>query len=241
VISQKEVNVKDNAKVFLTLTVPGDEVQKEYDALLKDYCDKAVIKGFRKGKVPAEVLLRKFGDEIRDETAFTIIRKSLEEAFDQIEEKPLAYAQPELTEKKEIETGKDFTFTVSYDTYPKVELGPYTGVKAEKTVVEISDEDMKRELAALQEKNSIVKEKKEGPVERGNIVTVDYSEIDPDGNPYPPVFTRDLSLRPGKTPACISLTRISWGWRRERRRPSPKPMPRSTTSPSWPERRSPSR
>jgi trigger factor len=182
VISQKEVNVKENAKVFLKITVPDNEVRREYDGLVKEYCDKAVIKGFRKGKVPADVLLRKFGAEIKDETAFNIIKKSLEEAFQSIKEKPLAYAHPEVTEKKDLELGKDFSFEVSYDTYPTVELGNYKGIKVERPVVELTEEDVARELAALQEKNSIVKEKKEGVTEKGNIVTIDYVELDKDGN-----------------------------------------------------------
>jgi trigger factor len=183
VISQKEINLKDNARVFLKITVPQTEVKREYDELVKEYCEKAVMKGFRRGKVPAEVLMRKYGGEIKDETAVTIIKKGLEEAIQSIEEKPLNHSHPEVTEKVELDLGKDFTFEVSYDTFPKVELGSYKGVKVERPVAEPGDEDFARELDAIREKNSIVKEKADATVAKGDIVTVDYVELDADNKP----------------------------------------------------------
>ncbi|MBN1523615.1 MAG: trigger factor [Spirochaetales bacterium] len=183
-ISQKEVNLKENSKVFLKITVPGTEVQKEYDELLKEYCEKVQIKGFRKGKVPAEVLIRKYGEEIKGETTYSVIKKSLDEAIQTVEEKPLGYSMPELIDQKvTAEPGKDFTYEVTYDTYPKVELGDYTGIKAEKLQYAIADEDLDRELKAVQDRNSVVKEIKDAAVKKGHIITIDYTELDADENP----------------------------------------------------------
>ncbi len=184
-ISQKEVNLKENARVFLKITVPQNEVKREHDSIVKEYCDKAVIKGFRPGKVPAEVLMRKYGAEIKDETAVSIIKKGLEEAVKDIEEKPLHQSHPTVSEKVELDLEKDFTFEVSYDTFPKVELGSYKGVKVERPVAEPAAEDLQRELDAVRDKNSVVKEKAGGEAARGDIVTIDYVELDADGNPLP--------------------------------------------------------
>ncbi|RPJ05195.1 MAG: trigger factor [Spirochaetaceae bacterium] len=184
VISQKEVSVKENSRVYLKMTVPGNEIQREYDEVIREYCEKVHMKGFRKGKVPKDVLVRKFSEELKGETTYTVIKKSLDEAFESIEEKPLAYSMPELTDSKVVAVpGQDFTFEVFYDTYPKIELAPYTGVHAEKPGYTIGDEDIAKELLAIQERNSIVKEKADGKVEKKNIVTVDYVELDNAGNP----------------------------------------------------------
>ncbi len=182
-ITQKEVSLKENAKVFLKVTVPRNEVKREYDDIVQNYCQKAVIKGFRPGKVPADVLIRKYGEEIKDEAAVSIIKKSLEEAIKDIEEKPLQQSHPAVSEKVELDLAKDFTFEVSYDTFPKVELGTYKGVKVERPAVEPGAEDMTRELDAIREKNSIVKEKADARIARGDIVTVDYVELDANGQP----------------------------------------------------------
>jgi len=197
VISQKEVSLKENARVFLKITVPQNEAQREYDELVKEYCDKVVIKGFRRGKVPAEVLLRKYGEEIKGEAAVNIIQKGLEEAIADIEEKPLNHSRPEVTEKVELDLTRDFTFEVSYDTFPKVELGEYKGVKVEKPAVEVEDEDLQRELEAVREKNSIVKEK-DGAAAQGDIVTVDYVELDAEGNPVDGTKRDGFVLEVGK-------------------------------------------
>ncbi len=196
-ISQKEVSLKENARVFLKITVPQNEAQREYDELVKEYCDKVVIKGFRRGKVPAEVLLRKYGEEIKGEAAVNIIQKGLEEAIADIEEKPLNHSRPEVTEKVELDLTRDFTFEVSYDTFPKVELGEYKGVKVEKPAVEVEDEDLQRELEAVREKNSIVKEK-DGAAAQGDIVTVDYVELDAEGNPVDGTKRDGFVLEVGK-------------------------------------------
>jgi trigger factor len=51
----------------LTITVGKDDITARYDDLLRDYTKTLQMPGFRKGKVPREVLMRKFGDGIREE------------------------------------------------------------------------------------------------------------------------------------------------------------------------------
>ncbi|MBN1799423.1 MAG: trigger factor [Spirochaetales bacterium] len=176
-ISNKQVDLQDNSQVLLKITVSKAEIKKEYDNLISEYCNKVAVKGFRKGKVPAEILIKKFGPELKQETTQNIIQKSLEEAFETVEHKPLAYARPELVEEVELDLAKDLTFQIKYDTYPHITLGNYKGLKVEEPQVEITAEDLERELKNLQEKNSIVKEKANAQVEKGDVVSIDYSEL----------------------------------------------------------------
>ncbi len=177
-ISNKEVDLQENSQVVLKIIVAKEDLKKEYDSLVQEYCEKVAIKGFRRGKVPAEILIKKFGQELKQETTQNVIQKSLEEAFDGVEYKPLAYAHPELVDTVELDFDKDLTFQIKYDTYPKITLPEYKGISVEKPQVTISEEDMERELKALQEKNSIVKEKSDALVARGDVVTIDYCELD---------------------------------------------------------------
>jgi len=183
-VSDKKIERLDNSAVKLTITVDKDTVKKEYENLVKDYARSAHIKGFRKGKVPASVLEMKFGDSLRMETSQKLLEESLKEAFEEVEEKPLPYAQPELDgELGELNTDEDFRFTVKYDVFPEIKLGSYTGHEIEEPQVQITKEDEERELKALQEQNSMVIEKDSGAVEKDNIVTIDYWEVDEEGNP----------------------------------------------------------
>jgi trigger factor len=180
-IKEKRVEQLGNASVKLTVTVAQDSVKGEYDALLKTYAATAQIKGFRKGHVPAEVLERKFGESIRAEASEKVLTESLKKVLDEIEEKPLPYSIPKLDGEFAFDLEKDLTFSVVYDVYPKIEVGEYKGLEVEVPQVTITAEDEKRELTTLQEQNAVVMDKDGGSVEAGNIVTVDYCELDEEG------------------------------------------------------------
>ncbi|MCF7929195.1 MAG: trigger factor [Spirochaetales bacterium] len=185
-IANKEIKHLGNSRVELTATIPASEAEQVYKDLVKKYAKTVQVKGFRKGKVPPEVLERKFGDEIKAESMGQLIEESLKQIFEEIDEVPLSSSQPELKNDEEIglEPGKDFTYTVAYDIYPEVELGDYSGLSAERPKVSVEEEDLQRELEQLQERNSLVVDKKEdSAVTEDDIVTVDYVELDEEGSP----------------------------------------------------------
>lgn len=177
-IAHKEIETQDNSSVKLNVTIEKDALKEEYDKLLKDYSKKAHIKGFRKGKVPASVLEKKFGDSIKQEASANCIEKSLKEIFDEIEEKPLPYSTPELQDELEPNLEQDLSFSVVYDVFPDITLGEYKGLAVEVPQVEVTEEDENRELEKLQDRNAMVVDKKDGVVEKDSIVTIDYAELD---------------------------------------------------------------
>lgn len=181
-IAKKSVEKLENSSVKLSITVKGDEAKKEYNGLLAKYGKEAQIKGFRKGKVPATVLERKFGEGIRGEVAGNIMDKSLREAFETVEEKPLGYTHPEVVGEPELEVGEDFTFEVKYDVFPEFELKEYKGLELTETQVSVTKKDEEAELKAIQEQNSVVMDKKDGVVADDSIVTIDYCELDDEKN-----------------------------------------------------------
>ncbi|HKJ86764.1 MAG TPA: trigger factor, partial [Spirochaetia bacterium] len=159
-----------------------ETLQDEYKSLLGQYAKSAQIKGFRKGHVPPDILERKFGESIKFEASQKVLEDSLRAVFEEIDEKPLPYSQPALDGEPDFDIEKDLTYSVVYDIFPEIELGEYKGLEIEVPQVSISKEDEERELKALQEQNAIVIDKEEGGVEAGNIVTVDYCELDAEGN-----------------------------------------------------------
>lgn len=184
-IVNKNLENLENSAVKLTVTVSKDAVNKEYSDLLGKYSKSAHIKGFRKGKAPASVLEQKFGDSIKGEATMNLMENGLKEAYEDVEKKPLPYATPVLQEDDEevlIELDKDFTFAVVYDTMPDVKIGEYKGIEIESPVCKIMKKDVDRELETLREQNAVVVEKTEGKAAKGDIVNIDYVELDADGN-----------------------------------------------------------
>jgi trigger factor len=183
--ASKEVELLENSQVKLKVHVPTADVKQEYDTIVKEYCEKAQLKGFRRGKVPAEVIIRKLGPSLIDQTRAEVLEKSLSEVFESVEHKPIPYATPEIKSEEALELGKDFSFEVIYDTWPAIELGPYLGLEIDQPEWEITDEDLGRELKGIQEQNALFMDKEEGVVETGNIVNIDYVELDESGAEKP--------------------------------------------------------
>ena len=145
-VTTRELSVSDDSEVRLTLTVAGDTVRETYDNIIADLRRNARLKGFRRGKAPRDVLVRKFGPALLAQTTEQVIRESLEQAIGEIEHKPLPFAAPALDSEPQLVLGEDLTFTVTYDTFPQVELGPYRDLPLQRLQVSIADADLEREL-----------------------------------------------------------------------------------------------
>jgi trigger factor len=172
--------------------VGKDDVRSEYDGLLAEYSRNIQMPGFRKGKVPKDVLIRKFGDALKGEALGRIIEKSVGEVFDDEgfakEDKPLPYSQPQIQDEKDLalDLEKDLQFSVVYDVLPKVTVGKWQGLEIEVPDVAITDEDMNRELDVIRDRNAIVMDKDEGqPAALGDVATINYCELGESGEVLP--------------------------------------------------------
>ena len=181
----KEIEKLEHSAAKLTVTVAKKDVAESYKETLGKYTKQVQLPGFRKGHVPASVLERKYGEQIKMEAASDLIDKSLNEIFSdekEAENRPLPYAQPKMDEMPAFDTSKDFTYTVTYDVFPKVEIKDFNGVAIKEPQVTIGDEELQEELKGIQERNAIVKDKDDdGKVEKDNIVTINIIEKDDEG------------------------------------------------------------
>jgi len=180
VITSKSVEKLENSAVKLSITVGKEHAAKEYQDLLSKYIKEVQIKGFRKGKVPASVLERKFGEGIRQEAAANLMDKALKAAIEEVEEKPLGYDYPEVQGEPELDPEKEFSFDLVYDTFPEVKFGEYKGIEITEKQVKILKKHENEELEKIQEQNSVVMDKADGTVANKDIVTIDYCEMDGD-------------------------------------------------------------
>ncbi len=174
----KEFTNLEKSAVKLTVTVGKKDVQETYNEMLGKYVKNAQIPGFRKGHVPANVLERKYGDALKADAMSEIIDKSLNEIFEkETENRPLPYQQPVMDKMPEFDTEKDFTYTVTFDIFPKVEVKDFGGITIKEPQVTIGDKELQDELKAIQERNAIVMDKKsDEAVAKNDIVTIDYAE-----------------------------------------------------------------
>lgn len=195
-ISEKKTERLEHSVVQLTVTVPQAEIKKSYDSMMKGYVKEARVDGFRKGHVPVSVLERKYGDSLRLEAMSNVIEAAIQEAIQSGAESPLMYNAPSLEGAPDFSLDKDFTFTVKYDAFPEIAVPDWHGIQIQIPDVAVSQDDIDKEIASLRDANSIVVEK-EGICSKGNIVTVDYAEIDQDGNPLEGKKRQDFAFEIG--------------------------------------------
>lgn len=178
----KEITKLEHSAVKLSVTVAKEDAAECYKTTLGKFVKQVQLPGFRKGHVPANVLERKYGDQIKMEAAGEIIDNAINEIFQDESEKenrPLPYAQPQLEKMPEFDTLKDFTFSVTYDVFPSVEVKDFAGISVKEAQVTIGDEEVQEELKGLQERNAVVMDKKDDEaIEKDNIVTIDIAELD---------------------------------------------------------------
>lgn len=187
----KEISKLENSAVKLTATIAKEDVVSGYNKNISKYAKNVQLPGFRKGHVPVKVLEQKYGDSLKQEVLADLIDESLNQIFAEEESKdirPLPYTQPRLDGDKlpEFSTDKDLTFSVVYDVFPSVEVKDFSKIEVKEPQVEIGEKELNEELKAIQERNAVVIDKKEGePVEKDNIVTIDYKELDDSGAVIP--------------------------------------------------------
>ena len=187
----KEISKLENSAVKLTATIAKEDVVSGYNKNISKYAKNVQLPGFRKGHVPVKVLEQKYGDSLKQEVLADLNDESLNQIFAEEESKdirPLPYTQPRLDGDKlpEFSTDKDLTFSVVYDVFPSVEVKDFSKIEVKEPQVEIGEKELNEELKAIQERNAVVIDKKEGePVEKDNIVTIDYKELDDSGTAIP--------------------------------------------------------
>ena len=180
-IDDKEIEKLENSAVKLTVTVSAEKTEKVYTDLLAKHGKQVHIPGFRKGKVPRDVLIRKIGEGINQEAATEILDEALTKALEDAEERPIS--QPLMTEFHGIAPGQPYKFTVTYDVFPRIVMGEYKGLEIEEPQVDILDKHEDEELKIIRERNSVVVDKEDGIVADESLVTIGTVELGEDDEP----------------------------------------------------------
>lgn len=194
----KNIERLEHSRARLTVTVSKEDIHSAYNKLIEDYTKNVVIDGFRKGKVPASVLERKFGPQLKLDAMSRIIEEALESALEGEKLSPLAYSRPELDGEPALDFDNDFSFTVTYDVMPEVLAGDISSVEYELPEVSISKVDIDRELEEIRERNALVIDRDDNAkAQKGDIATVNYSELDENGNSIKATEREDFAFEIG--------------------------------------------
>ncbi len=167
---QVEKLEKNMAK--LTIEVSAEELEKALEASFQKNKGKINVPGFRKGKVPRQMIEKMYGPEIfYEDAANALIGPAYEAAVEECEEEIVSSPSIEVTQ---IEKGKAFIFTAEVALKPEVKLGKYKGVTVEKLDVEVTDEEIDNEINKEREENARTIAVEDRAVMDGDMTVIDF-------------------------------------------------------------------
>ena len=162
----------DNHKVVLEITVPQEEVKKGLDLAFAKLSKKINIPGFRKGKVPRNVLISKIGKQALLEEAFDIVApNALNKAL--VEQNLDPVVRPEV-DIITLEEEKELVFKATIVPKPEIELGEYKNLKVEKNVEAVTEEQIQNQINNLLNNNAKMVVAENAEIKDGDFAVIDF-------------------------------------------------------------------
>ncbi len=167
-ILKKEKNV-----VSIEFTVSPEEFEKAVNKAYLKVKNSINVQGFRKGKAPKHIIEKKYGKGIFYDDAMDLaIQEEYPKAVKELE---LDVIDSPKVDVVKFEEGEEIIFNADVEVMPEVELPEYKGVEVERTEINVTDEDVEKELKAIQEKNARIVEVSDRAVQSGDFLTIDYA------------------------------------------------------------------
>ena len=156
----------------LTIEVPAEEVEKALQAAYLKERGKISLPGFRKGRVPRQMIEKMYGPEVfYDEAANRMISEAYAKAYDECELELVSQPKIEITQ---LEKGKEFIFTAEVAVKPEVKLGEYKGLKVDKVSTRVTQKEVDEEIDKERERNARTIDVTDRAVQDKDQITLDF-------------------------------------------------------------------
>jgi trigger factor len=166
---------KESTKREISVEIPAAEVTRETDALIQKYQKLARLPGFRKGHVPASIIRQRFAEDIKTDVVESLVPRY----FRQEAEKQglIPVSQPRVTDLH-IHDGEPLRFKASFEVLPEIKVEGYKELRANKPVIEVTDDEVEQALNHLREQQAAYTAIEGRPLADG-----DFAQVALDGRP----------------------------------------------------------
>ena len=156
----------------LTIEVAVEEVEKALQAAYLKERKNISMPGFRKGKVPRQMIEKMYGPEVfYDDAANHMVSEAYGKAYDECELDIVSQPQIDIVQ---LEKGKPFIFTAEVAVKPEVTLGEYKGLKVDKVSTRVTQKEIDEEIEKERERNARTVEVTDRAVQDKDMVTLDF-------------------------------------------------------------------
>ena len=159
----------------LDLEIPADEVTKKLESVAKEFARVARVPGFRPGKAPVSLIRRRFADDIKGEVVQSLVPQRVEQAV--TEQKLTPVSQPQV-EQLDFTEGQPLKFRAVFEVLPEFELASYKDLDLEMPVMDVTDDDVTKEIESVRERSAAFAPVEGRPAENG-----DYVQLKINGTP----------------------------------------------------------
>ena len=163
----------EGLKRSLTVELPVDTFNQKTEKIIKSLATKVRIDGFRKGKIPANILRQRFGASAKSDAATEMVSETLEDALKDVDIVPAA--QPSLT-NVDTENSESLVYTIEFEVYPEIKLNSLSKLKIDQVTSKVTKEDEERALQDLQDRSTEYKSVKRKSKE-GDRLIIDFEGL----------------------------------------------------------------
>ena len=156
----------------VTVSILSNQISKEENSLVKEFAKSVKIPGFRQGKVPSNLIKKRFTKELGYELHRKLITATYQKALDSIDEE--VFSMVEMGEIS-VDTGKDSEVEVTFDVIPNFELPTYKGLNLEVGTIEVQTKEVDEKLELIQNQRSSYEVIEGREVQKGDFVRCSYT------------------------------------------------------------------
>jgi trigger factor len=161
----------------IDIEVPTDEVERQLDEVTREVQRRASLPGFRKGRVPFEMVRVQFAAAVEQEFLERYLPRATSEAVEQSHLSPVV---PPLVRNLRFAPGQPLKFEAVVDVRPEVEARDYRGLPVTRSLRPIDDSAVDRVMSELLEDSAVFVDL-DRPAERGDVVLLDSTRLDANG------------------------------------------------------------
>jgi trigger factor len=164
-----------STKREIEVEIPADEVSRETESLIQKYQKLARLPGFRRGHVPASIIRQRFAEDLKSDVVETLVpryfrREAERQGF-------IPVSQPRVTDLQ-LQENQPLRFKASFEVMPEIKVEGYKELRAQKTEVSVTGEEVEQSLNNLREQHATFSAAEGRPLADG-----DFAQVSLDGQP----------------------------------------------------------
>ena len=181
----------EGCKHALEVLIPVEDVNSETGRVVEDFQKRVRLPGFRPGKAPASLILKNYGEDVRQKVLEKLIPQALQKEFEN--QNLRVVGNPNVTDVH-FHEGEAVHFKAEFEVYPEFELKEYRGLSVPYHDPEVTDEDVDKRLQEIRDQKATFANLDPRPLETGDFAVMALSSL---SGVEPPVEADEMTIEIG--------------------------------------------